>query len=204
MDDRRTVGGGEPSFLMKPRTDCLPLDKTGSSRAATGAFMPNVRFLIEQIQFARSYTLRFLDEIDPSDWFRMPSEGVTHVAWQVGHLAVAEYRLALSRIRGVRPEDEDLIPERFLTLYSRDSRAEPDPAKNPHIGELRGVFDRVHQAAIGELSSNPDLDLDAAILQPHLLCTTKGEILRWCSHHEMIHAGQIALLRRLFGAKPLW
>lgn len=166
--------------------------------------MPNPRFLVEQIQFARVYTLRFLDDIDPNDWFRMPSEGVTHVAWQVGHLAVAEYRLALSRIRGVRPEDEDLIPERVLTLYSRDSWADPDPARNPRVDELRLVFDRVHQATIDELLALPDLDLDAAILQPHLLCTTKGEILRWCSHHEMIHAGQIALLRRLFGAKPLW
>ena len=33
---------------------------------------------------------------------------------------------------------------------------------------------------------------------------SKIECLHWCSAHEMIHAGQIALLRRLFGQSPIW
>lgn len=165
--------------------------------------MPSLRFLLDQIQFARNYTVQFLNDIDPKDWFRMPGE-VTHVAWQVGHLAFAEYRLALGRVRGILPEDESLISERFLTLFGRDSKAEPDPAQYPPPAEIRQVFDRVHQAVMQELPAIPDLDLSAAILQPHRLCNTKEEILRWCSHHECIHTGQIALLRRLFGAKPLW
>ena len=42
---------------------------------------------------------------DPAEWFRQPTEGVTHIAWQVGHLALAEYWLTLERIRGRRPDD---------------------------------------------------------------------------------------------------
>jgi uncharacterized damage-inducible protein DinB len=33
---------------------------------------------------------------------------------------------------------------------------------------------------------------------------TKLEALFWCSQHELIHAGQIALLRRLIGKEPQW
>jgi hypothetical protein len=30
------------------------------------------------------------------------------------------------------------------------------------------------------------------------------EALFWCSRHESVHAGQIALLRRLHGLSPQW
>jgi DinB superfamily len=168
--------------------------------------MSRLQIAIEQLIFARTYTLRMLDAIDPADWFRMPHEGVTHVAWQVGHLAMAEYRLALERLRGARPDDANLISESFLNHFGRDSIAvvEPNPAKNPTPAEIRLVFDRVHEQTLRELRDFSEGDLDTPPLKPHPLCKTKFECLRWCSHHEMIHTGQIGLLRRLLGAKPLW
>lgn len=57
----------------------------------------------EQIRFARQYTQRLLEQTPRGDWFRQPHEGVSHVAWQAGHLAMAQYRLALERLRGSRP-----------------------------------------------------------------------------------------------------
>jgi len=159
--------------------------------------------LIDQIIFARSYTMRLLDRVSQSDCFEMPG-GVSHIAWQVGHLAMAEYRLAIERVRGYQPTDETLISEAFLQFFGRATSADPDPAKNPPVAEIREVFDRVHERTLTELRTMPDLDLDAPVIKPHTLCTTKAEILRWCSHHEMLHAGQIGLIRRLLGAKPIW
>ena len=49
--------------------------------------------------FARKYTDSLLAEIPDEQWFTMPG-GITHVAWHVGHLASAELRLCLIRIRG--------------------------------------------------------------------------------------------------------
>ena len=49
--------------------------------------------------------LSLLEGLSEHDWFRQPSEGVTHVAWQVGHLAAAQYSLGLVRLRGERPDD---------------------------------------------------------------------------------------------------
>jgi hypothetical protein len=54
-----------------------------------------VHIAIEQIVFARNYTIELLDQTPADDWFRLPAGGVSHVAWQVGHIAFAEYRLAL-------------------------------------------------------------------------------------------------------------
>jgi uncharacterized damage-inducible protein DinB len=159
---------------------------------------------LRQIAFARGYTLRLLDGLSPDEWFRMPAAGVTHVAWQVGHLAMAEYRLALERVRGRQPGDEELIATEFLRQYGRESVPDPDPARYPSPEAIRAVFDRVHERALHDLKDHPEDDLGNPPLQPHRLATTKLESLLWCAHHEMLHAGQIGLLRRLLGHLPLW
>mgnify|MGYP001611113150 FL=1 len=41
--------------------------------------------LVRDIRKARMYTEDMLSHVDQADWFRQTSEGVTHVAWQVGH-----------------------------------------------------------------------------------------------------------------------
>jgi hypothetical protein len=156
------------------------------------------------IRFARAYTLRLLEQTPLADWFRMPSSGVTHVAWQVGHLAMAQYRMALERIRGARPEDAELISVDFLRVFGRDSVPDPDPAHYPAQEEIRAVFDRVHEQVLRELPGFLALDLDQPPVKAHSLCATRRACLAWCAQHEMVHAGQIGLLRRLLGHPPLW
>src|SRR5438876_11297762 len=99
--------------------------------------MSRLELATGQISRVRGYTLRLLDKVEPADWFRQPSEGVTHIAWQVGHLAMAEYRLALERIRGRKPEDTKLIPDDFVRRFQRQSIPSADPAENPTPSELR-------------------------------------------------------------------
>jgi hypothetical protein len=163
-----------------------------------------VQTALTNIVFARKYTLRFLDALPVADWFRMPPGGVTHVAWQVGHLAFAQYRLVLDRVRGPKPDDANLIGESFLKTFGRDSVADPDPARYPTAAEIRAVFDHVHERVLAELPGVPDEVLDEAPAKPHQLCKTKLECLHWCSHHEAVHAGQIGLIRRLLGYPPIW
>jgi hypothetical protein len=66
------------------------------------------------------------------------------------------------------------------------------------------VFDRVHEQVLRDLPGLADQDLDAPPPKPHRLCGTKRVVLFWCSQHEMLHAGQIGLLRLLLGHPPLW
>jgi hypothetical protein len=166
--------------------------------------MTRLELAVEQIVFARNYTVRLLDQTPAVEWFRQPPGGVTHVAWQVGHLAFAEYRMALERIRGRRPEDTDLISEEFLRLFGRDSVLDPDPAKYPGPAEIRAVFDRVHEQVLRELRGLDESELDRSVLKTHLLVKTKLWALLWCAQHEAVHAGQIGLLRRQLGYAPLW
>jgi hypothetical protein len=157
---------------------------------------------VESIRRAREYTNHLLGRIATEDWFRMPHEGVSHVAWQLGHLAFAEYRLALERIRGPKPGDEHLIPTWYPAKFGRNSIPVGDPSAYPTPDEIRRVFDAVHRRSLEEASTLSDAVLaEAASAHPRF--STKGGSLMWCAEHEMLHAGQIGLLRRLLGQPPL-
>lgn len=166
--------------------------------------MNRLRLVLDQLRQARQYTQNLLDHVPVAAWFQMPAGGVSHIAWQVGHLAMADYRLLLERMRGARPEDEALISAAFLEQFGRGSQPDPDPAKYPEPAAIRATLDRVRQQALRELAAVPDAELDLPPHKPHPLFTTRFGALSWCSHHEMLHAGQIGLLRRQLGATWIW
>jgi hypothetical protein len=160
--------------------------------------------LIDALVFARGYTVELLDTIPPADWFTVPAGCPSHVAWQVGHLSLSEARIILQRICN-RPTGDAGLPDSYVTLFGRLSVAETDPADYPSAAEIRAVFDRVHEAGLRALKEVSDNDLDSiASGPPHRLCRTKAEFLRWMGHHEMLHTGQIGLIRRMLGHKPMW
>ena len=164
--------------------------------------MTRLEFALEQIEFARRYTRFVLKGIDEADWSRQPPSAVTHIAWQVGHLTMAQYRLALERIRGPRSEDESLISPDFLAKYGRGSV--PDSGADLPLEEIRTVFRRIHEQVMKESAELSDSVLDEAPEQPHQLFDTKFGALLWCAAHELTHAGQISLIRRGLGGEPRW
>ena len=165
--------------------------------------MSRLRLAIDQIVFVRNYTIGLLDQIPTEEWFRMPAGHVSHIGWQVGHLACAEYRLALWRLRSERTEDTLLLPEHFQPLFGWDSVPDPDPAKYPSQAETRATLDRIHEQVLREVSALNEDELDYPVPHPSPFAKTKLTALLWCSHHEMLHAGQIGLLRRQLGHPPL-
>jgi len=164
---------------------------------------PRLEIARQQIEFARQYTLGMLEDIDPSEWFSQPAGTTTHLAWQVGHLAMAEYGLCLYRQRGRQPSDAQLMSSKFRKTFSRGSTPDPDPDRNPAPAEIRGVFGRVHEQVHKELPGYTEQQLDEPIDKPYAVSATRLGALYFCSHHEMLHAGQIGLLRRLLGKPPV-
>ena len=81
--------------------------------------MSRLQLALDQLAFARDYTARLLDATDPADWFRMPAGGVSHIGWQVGHIAMAQYGLCLFRIRGRQEIDTELMTSSFRKLFSK-------------------------------------------------------------------------------------
>ncbi|MEX0820459.1 MAG: DinB family protein [Pirellulaceae bacterium] len=157
----------------------------------------------KQIEFARSYTKTLLAEIELDEWFAIPDGCVSHIAWQVGHLAMAQYGLCLFRIRGRQPIDTELMSGAFRKKYSKGTTPDPDPANNPSPDEIMQVFERVDAQTMTEMLGYDAATLGESVDMPYTAYGTKLGALLFCSHHEMLHAGQIGLLRRLLGKSPV-
>ncbi len=153
---------------------------------------------------ARGMLKHFLEDLKPEEWFRQPSEGVTHIAWQAGHVASSQYALCLVRSRGAQAEDEQLIPEAFRKLYGRGSTPDPNPAANASPKELLATLDAVAARSEEELLGFVDADLDVPMEKPHPMFSTNLGAVEFCPYHEMIHIGQVVLIRRLIGREPQW
>lgn len=165
--------------------------------------MNRIPHLIDRLRFARAYTVDLIKDLDEGLWFRQPAEGITHIAWQVGHIAASQHSLCLRRIHGERPEDNRLLPEGFRELFGKGSVPVADPDASPTVVQIRKVFDDVHAAALASCSGLTEDTLEEAVDPPHPAFSNKFGAIRFAADHELIHAGQIALLRRLLGCSPL-
>jgi DinB superfamily len=158
---------------------------------------------LDRVAIASGFTKQFLAGLTAEEWFWQPPELTTHIAWQVAHLSVAQYRLCLERIRGRMAADDSLMPVAYLERFMLGSQPVAGAANNPPLAEIERVFDGVHALSLAELAGRTDEEMDVPLDQPRPLFKTKLGAVEWCAQHEFVHAGQIALLRRLMGKAPL-
>lgn len=162
---------------------------------------PRLGLAVRNIEFARRYTKTSLENLEPADWFWTPTvdnDYVTHIAWQVGHLAMAEYGLTLFLQRGRQSVDASLMSGSFRKLFMKGTQPVADRTKYPSPEEILAVLDTVHQQAISEYTSF-EATLDDEVGPPHAGFATKYGSLLFAADHEMMHAGQIGMLRRMMG-----
>lgn len=166
--------------------------------------MSELSVAIGQIRQARRYLEDLLQNIPDEYWFAEPPGGVTHVAWQVGHLAVCEYGLAMKRIRGVRPEDEQLVSTDDFRLFGKGSVPVFDAAAYPSVVAIKDLLNRVYRQTLAELKLLDEVTAaELTADPPHPMFRTKLGALVWCAQHEFLHAGQIGLIRRQLGLDSL-
>lgn len=174
--------------------------------------------VLNNLKFARQYTKSLLDGLTDEQWFWTPKAAViggngvtnengvtgengfvTHVAWQVGHLAMAQYGLCLFRQRGRLSEDTNLMNGKFRKLFMKGTQPTADRAAYPDPGEIMAVLDRVFDQVMLEAPRFSHESLEEPIDPPTAAYETKFGALLMAVNHEMIHAGQIGVLRRLMG-----
>lgn len=156
----------------------------------------------QRIRFARTYLRQFIDDLDEADWFWTPPGFVTHIGWQVAHLAASQYGLCLFRLRGRTEADEMLIPQEFWDNFKVGSKPVVGAENNPSVATILKVFDGVYAQVLTELDAKTDGEVDVPLSQPHPAFSTVIGAIEYCPMHEMIHVGQIAMLRRLMGKPP--
>jgi hypothetical protein len=161
-----------------------------------------LELIARRIAFTRKYTLSLLEGLEESDWYWMPDAFPTHIAWQLGHIAMSHYGLTLFRQRGRTEIDTKLMKGKFRKLFMKGTTPKAGAENNPTSEEILTVLDRVYQQTLVELPSF-ESHLDEAVDAPHAAFGTKFGSLLFAADHEMLHAGQIGMLRRLMGKEPL-
>ena len=167
------------------------------------ADITRIEIALKHIESARAYTHSLLEGLSDHDWFWTPRPAVTHIAWQVGHLAFAQYGLALFRQRGRATVDIELMSNKFRKTFGKGSTPSPDRGVYPNPADILEIMTNIHSQVLKELPTFIDFELDEPIDPPHAGFPTRFGALLMAADHEMLHAGQIGLLRRLMGKHPL-
>lgn len=159
--------------------------------------------VLEQMSWTRQYSLQLIESIPRELWYVQPSSATTHVAWQVGHLAVSQYGLMLFRQRGRAPGDLELMPGWLRKQFGRGTTPSAFNEKSPRPDELLKRLNAIYECAQHEVRSFTAEQLAEPIEMPYAAYPIKLGALLFCPIHESLHAGQIGMLRRLHGLDPL-
>ena len=182
--------------------DFMTLSPEGLSHATVLAGRDQA---LAQMQWMRQYTLQLIESVPHDMWYAMPAGSTTHLAWQVGHLAVAQYGLMLFRQRGRVESDMELMPGWLRKNFGRGSTPAPpgDQGKSPSPESLLERMHAIHVQACETVAGlSPETLLQPSDM-PYVAYPNNLGALLFCPLHESIHAGQIGLLRRLHGLAPI-
>lgn len=158
---------------------------------------------VHQLQWARQYSLELIESVAEENWYTVPTGMSTHLAWQVGHLAVAQYGLMLFRQRGRAEGDIGLMPGWLRKQFGRGSHPQPWGPGMPERSELLERLSAIHQQSIDECLQCSVENLREPCDIPYCVYPTKLGALMLAPIHEGIHAGQIGLVRRSLGLAPI-
>ncbi|MGI9544502.1 MAG: DinB family protein [Cyclobacteriaceae bacterium] len=170
--------------------------------------MSRIEFIEQQTQETRLMTKKLINDVPDDLWYQTPEIVHSNIAWQVGHLIIAQMYHSVSVVTGSSKQISDVIP---LKLYIPKYGMGSDPADHkdikPSAEELREQLDFVNEVAKNELRKLDERELDKA-LEPtrgtHPIAKTKYEALTWSFKHEMWHCGQISTLKRILGKATSW
>jgi len=181
------------------------METNNAAALNSAAILAGRDHVIAQMQWIRQYSLQLIESVPHELWYVRPAGAVTHLAWQVGHLAVAQYGLMLFRQRGRVEIDLELMPGWLRKNYGRGSQASEysEGAQCPAPAELLRHMQAIHAQAMLEVPQLTEATLAEPTEMPYTAYPIKLGALMFCPLHESIHAGQIGLLRRLHGLAPI-
>jgi len=148
--------------------------------------------------FARAQMVSdmLLEDLDESEIMMRPAEHANHIAWQLGHLIVSFNMFG----NKVRADSMPALPEGFVEQHSKETSASDDASGFLSKGEYLDLLNQNREGLVGLVA---EADLDAAAPEEMQgYCQSVGDMLDLAASHELMHSGQITVLRRRLG-KPI-
>ncbi len=159
----------------------------------------NVKDLLHyNVTLTHNITKKYLDDITEEEMLVRAVPGSNHLAWQLGHLVASERSL----LEAVGADVPDL-PEGFAENHGSENTGSDDPGEFLTKAEYFVLMEQMHKAADAAIDKTDEAGLDAPTPEKlRSFFPTVGSVLLMAGSHEMMHAGQIAAVRRKLG-KPI-
>ena len=153
--------------------------------------------------FLLHYARRLTADIDDEKFAEVPSPGVNHPAWLIGHMAIStDFAAGLFRERIA-------CPKAWHRLFGPGTSALPDRALYPSKAELMTALENGHDRVVAVVKEAEPISL----AEPHALAIadfstflpTKADLLtHLLTSHEAGHLGHLSNWRRQMGMKHLF
>jgi uncharacterized damage-inducible protein DinB len=136
----------------------------------------------------------------PEDWTHQVAPGTNHALWFAGHMATAD-NFFIGMIDPSKRRDLD----DWSKLFGMNSRPTADADEYPPVAEILDAMRERRSVLIGLLDNMSDADLAKKTPDgtPDFV-PDHGAIFEAACWHEGMHAGQITMIRRALGHKPIF
>ncbi|HZY83265.1 MAG TPA: DinB family protein [Gemmataceae bacterium] len=142
----------------------------------------------------------YFGDLSDADLLVRPVPGANHIAWQMGHLIVAERGMVTGELPGT-PYPE--LPAGFAEQHGKHTAAQDPPKGFGTKAAYLDLFNRVRQTTLGALTKLSDADLDKPTTGSMAKFAPKlGDLFLLLSNHDLMHGGQFSVVRRKLG-KPV-
>jgi hypothetical protein len=155
--------------------------------------------ILSNLHTARYITTSYLGDLSDADLLVRPVAGAHHTAWQLGHLIVSEHQM----LNGVRPGSAPALPHGFAEKHEKTA------AKSDQLSDFcsketyLSLMHQLREATIATLSQLTPEDLSQPGPEAMRAYAPKvGSVFLSIANHELMHSGQVAVIRRALG-KPV-
>lgn len=142
----------------------------------------------------------YLQDLSDADLLVRPLPECNHIAWQLGHLIVAE-RIFLEKMA---PGKTEPLPEGFEAAHGKEAAAGDDAAKFLTKDEYLKLAAGVRAQTLALLDSMSAADLDQPVEKMPPTVKVAGDVYFFITLHWLMHAGQWPIIRRKMGRPPLF
>ncbi|MCM2374387.1 DinB family protein [Aporhodopirellula aestuarii] len=141
----------------------------------------------------------YVSDLTDEELLTRPNENCNHIAWQLGHLIVAENQLLQSVVPGHSVE----LPDGFAEHHAKENATSNDASQFLSKDGYLELFAKMKESTFAALDALSEEDLDKPGPE-HLasMFPTVGSVLGLVSTHVMMHVGQFVPVRRALG-KPV-
>jgi hypothetical protein len=139
-----------------------------------------------------------LADLSDQDLLVRPVPGANHIAWQLGHLVLAEQMMQKTMGAASPP-----LPAGFAEQHAK-STASMDPPKGFSTKEqYLELLNKTREASIAAADKLLDADLDKPVEgNVARIAPTMGALAMFPASHALMHMGQFSVVRRKLG-KPV-